>query len=309
MLARVFLALSLLATLIAPAAFASDDWYAFFDRNFTVRHYGKELFGNDIQVGVLAAAQARGTVIYMPGFADTIDNHEALLKGFRDQGLNVIAFDYPEHGKSTGAIRWWNLEGLARIIPTVLADARSAFDPALPVILAGWSTGATISVRIAQDWGYVLPRGTRLAGVVAYAPALPAQMVIEVKKSRVTDGEMKRGPQPEAVPVLGEFATSITLQSRVAAAKDIPAGVSALILVGGDADQYAQSEPAVRWVKRQGANVAGFRCVGAMHGFEFQPKFGREAQAAALDFAVAAARGDISAFQGREGAACPRILK
>lgn len=293
---------SLFVLILSTPSFAADGWYEFFDRNFTVSHEG-----TDVQVGVLTQPAARGTVVYMPGFADTIDNHEALLKGFRAQGLQVIAFDYPGHGKSGGKIAWWTLESLAGIIPTVLADQRAGFSPALPLILAGWSTGGTISIRIAQSWSHVLPRGTRLAGVVAYAPALPAHIVVKVDKAKVTDGYMKRGPQPASVPLLGKFAASITLQSRAAAGMDFPAGVNALILVAGDADHFAQSKPAVSWVKDQGQHVLGFQCVGSMHGFEFQPAFGGEAQAVATQFAAAAARGDISALRGRAGARCPRI--
>ena len=297
---RVLVSLFLL-TLSTPS-FATDGWYEFFDKNFTVTHSG-----TDVQVGVLTQPAPRGTVLYMPGFADTIDNHETLLKSFRAQGMQVIAFDYPGHGKSGGKIAWWTLESLAEIIPTVLADQRSGFDSSLPMILAGWSTGGTISIRIAQSWSHVIPSGTRLAGVIAYAPAVPAHIVVKVDKTKVTDGYMKRGPSPTSVPLVGKFAASITLQSRAAAGQSFPASMNALIIVAGDDDHFAQSRPAVSWVKDQGEQVLGFQCVGSMHGFEFQPAFGGEAQAVATQFAVAAARGDISALRGRAGVRCPRI--
>lgn len=300
---RVVFALSLLFSLLTPAAQAAEGWYSFFDRNFTVDHAGTA-----IQVGVLENRAARGTVIYMPGYADTIDNHETLLRAFRAQGLQVIAFDYPEHGQSGGSIRWWTLESLAGIIPSVLADQRSGFDSSLPVILAGWSTGATISMRIAQSWrAEALPEGTRLAGVIAYAPALPAKVVLKAPKDKITDGKMKRGPSPEDIPVIGKFATSITLQSRIAATMGFPEGVSALIVVGGQNDHFADSSAAVRWVRRQGEHVAGFQCLGSMHGFEFQPAFGAETQGLATRFAVSAIRGDISQVRESAGARCPQI--
>ncbi len=285
-------------------AFAGDEWYAFFDKAFTVNHAGTNL-----RVGILKTPNASGTVVYMPGFADTIDNHEALLKGFQAQGLQVIAFDYPEHGWSDGLIRWWALKDLAEIIPTVLADSQSEFNPALPVILAGWSTGGTIAIRIAQAWqGTALPAGVRLGGVVAFAPALPAKVVINVKPEYVTDGDMKRDPSPKKVPIMGQFATSITLQSRLAYAESVPANIPTLILFAGDRDNYAKSKGSKKWVKRQGAHVVGFECEGGMHGFEFEQAFSEEARQLATGFAGAAARDGASVFKA-QGKACPRVMK
>lgn len=295
--------LALLAALLSPTAEAADGWYRFFDSQFTV-----DQGGTKIQAGVLANRQARGTVIYLPGFADTIDNHEALLSAFRAQGLHVIAFDYPEHGRSTGGIRWWGLKELAEIIPTVLAHPSSGFQPRLPVVLAGWSTGGTIAIRVAQAWrDSALPAGTRLAGVVAFAPALPAKVVVTVNKSDLTSGSMRRGPQPGSVPVVGQFSASIMLQSKLAASSGMPSDVPALVVVAGERDSFASSSSAVAWVKRQERHVVGFQCTGAKHGLEFEAGHGATARGLAAAFAAASVRGDTAAMQGKNPSACPRI--
>ena len=245
--------------------------------------------GTEIKVGVLESrGTPRANLIYLHGFADTMDNHQSLLTALRGKNIRIIAFDYPGHGQSGGKIADWGLMDLAQILPDITANAAVDYDASLPVILAGWSTGATISIRIAQAWASkVLPAGTQIAGVIAFAPALPARVVINVNKSDLTSGSMKHDPNPNKVPISGQFATSITVVSRTTAGSNMPADIPALVLVADNADSFANSQGSVSWVTSQSgaAFITGFQCTGAKHGIEFEPGIGPDSRAIAVQFA------------------------
>lgn len=279
---------------------------ASYDEEFRVN-----VSGTEIQVATLGSPRAPATLVYLPGFSDTYDNHETLLRGFAAQGYHVIALDYPGHGQSGGNIRWWSLKSLAGLVPAVLADPRAQFRNGSPIVLAGWSTGGTIAIRTAQAWQtQVIPEGSTLAGIIAFTPALPARIVINVNADDLTDGSMKHGPQPNSVPVVGAFATSITVESKLAALESVPSGVPTLVLVAGtDEDRFAFSGSAVRWVKTSATNVRGFQCPGAKHGLEFEPSQGATATSLALRFSSALRAGDVSRVDTLSPKACPRIEK
>jgi alpha-beta hydrolase superfamily lysophospholipase len=293
----------MLKLLLAAFLFTSPShaWYEAFDQHFTAR-----IKGTDIAVATLGDPEAPRTLVYLHGFADTADNHAPLLHAFAAAGYHVITFDYPGHGLSGGEIRWWGLSDLADLVPEVLAEPRAHYAPGSPVVLAGWSTGATIALRVAQAWApEVIPEGAKLAGVIAFAPALPARVVIHVNASDLTSGDMKHAPRPVAVPVLGNFAASITLESRLASAEGVPADVPTLILAGGDSeDLFANTAGTLKWVRAAAPNVVGYQCAGAKHGIEFEPRSGGAAQALAVEFA-----GSLGKAFAAESELCGRIRK
>ena len=155
--------------------------------------------------------------------------------------------------------------------------------------------------------GFANPCST---GPIAFAPAMPARIVIHVNKDNLTSGEMKHDPKPNAVPVLGQFSGSITLQSKLAEMESIPATIPTLILVAGNReDEFAQSNSTTRFVRASAENVIGFQCDGARHGLEFEPLQGSSAKNLAARFAQALLVNDLSSVKALNPRFCPRIEK
>ena len=324
---KIFLALVILfSTTLAHA----EPWYDFFDSTKVITH---GIFSTPIQVGFFRAQGGeKANVVYLHGYADSMDNHKELLESFKASGLRVISFDYPSHGKSGGHISTWDLKEVAEIIPNILSNPLIQNDPdlkidhSLPLILAGWSTGGTMAIRIAQSWqSSVIPGDMNLAGVIAFAPGLPVNLLvgdaaIVVKKETLTRQPelMRHDPYPHTTFGSVTFAKSLVFQSVSAKARYMPKNLPTLILVGDNtADQYANSSSAVSWVKSHGPDysVYGYQCPSAYHALEFEPGgIGSTTIHLATQFAstIAQAGGNAAAsvqdkFGNLDNLICPKI--
>lgn len=276
--------LMILATVSVHAAWAAD----FFDQEFTLQGASH----TQILVGTyLPRPTDRATVIYLHGFADRFNNHEELLSQLHEDGHRVIAFDYPGHGGSTGAVWAWSAKSVAGLVKTILNSPQMrsgplAVDRHLPVILVGWSTGATLALRTAQAWGpLVIPEDMRLAGVVAIAPALMARpfvgdgisrLGVRVRPQDLTPdaSAIKYGPRPSTTLAAGRFVA--TLFGASISAKLNPAPEVPLMVLLADAahDHFSYPNMAAEWVRTARASqkpVYGFQCHGGHHGLEFEP--------------------------------------
>ena len=275
-----FIALIMTMT-ISFAAQAFD----FFDYEFPI-----DASGTKIMVGSYAARNSdRATVIYLHGYADTFNNHEELLSQLHDAGARVIAFDYPSHGQSEGGIWAWDIKDVAGIINTVLENPALnngvlTINRNLPVILVGWSTGATMAIRTAQSWkSTIIPRDMNLAGVVAFAPALPAKALvgdgisrwgIKVKAEDLTQNTraIKYAPKPESTLASGPFAISLATSSVMAKISSAPEIPTLVFAADHDKDFFALADSSANWVKHSRTTPTyGFQCKGARHGLEFEP--------------------------------------
>lgn len=306
--------------------------YRFFDSVHDVEH--KRLLATvKIKVGVLNARNPKANVIYLHGFADTMDNHETLLRKFRDSNLNVIAYDFPGHGSSEGHIWAWDLKEVAMIINTIMKDSNVHFDRGLPVILAGWSTGATMAIRIMQNesiskasWKTQVLPNAHVIGLILYAPSVPANMTVgdslifpSIDTLTRNKACIKNDPQPTTTLGAGEFVASLKFQSEMARSGfvNLPKDLPILTIVAGDDDMYTTSGNTVKFVKaqaKQGVEIVGFQCTDSYHAIDCEPSgIAEESTDLAVNFAKAIAADPVrrvqntSAFKSVTGIACPRV--
>ena len=275
-------AMALLAALLLSVSVQA---YDFFEHEFHI-----EAYGSKIMVGTYAhRAKDSATVIYLPGYADTFNNHEDLLSQLHDAGVRVISFDYPSHGQSDGGIWAWDIQDVASIIKAVLSSpslnsGELAINRKLPVILVGWSTGATMAIRTAQTWHpHVIPADLRLAGIVAFAPGLPVQLAVghgysrlgtKVKAEDLTRNAraIKYAPMPESTLASGPFALSLFTTSVAAKVMSAPAIPTLVFVADNDKDFFVNANSSATWVQNSPETPTfGFQCEGAYHGLEFEP--------------------------------------
>lgn len=265
------------------------------------------VLSTQINVGTFAPRESdMATVVYLHGFSDTMNNHEELLSQLHDGGMRVISFDYPSHGKSEGNIWFWSILDVARLIREILNHSQFragelSIDPKLPLILVGWSTGATIAVRTAQTWSdRVIPTDLKLAGIVGIGPGVPARALVGNGISRLgikvkvedltrTPRSVKYPPKPDTtVPGAGFFAGTLKAESEVAYWKGSTKIPTLMIIADNDKDYFAQAESSAYWVRTAGRSVPtfGFQCDGAYHGLEFEPDgIGEFTRLATIEFA------------------------
>jgi len=303
----------------------------FFDREFTleVTQTPVDLVTTRIRVGSFDARRSdRATVIYLHGFADTYDNHEAMLTSLHRAGMRVISYDYPGHGKSTGALWAWDIKRVAGIVREILnsrefTEGPNAVNRRLPVILAGWSTGATIAIRTAQSWGSdVVPEDMHLAGVIAIAPAMIASPIVGngwsrlgmwVKPEDLTRNPraIKYGPRPSTTVLeAGWFVLSLERASIAAKVGDHPQIPTLVLLADNDKDFFSFPGMAKGWIESAGAGnpVFGYQCPGGYHGLEFEPDgIGALTLRLSTEFAESVVRGTTESFRTRSYQACPAI--
>lgn len=212
---------------------------------------------------------AKADLLFLIGFADRADNHQPLFKQLSQGGVRVISFDYPEHGESQcGSLNDQTFRKLATMAKEI--EELTRVDKQRPFILAGWSTGGLLAVRIAQNrhWGE-----RKISGLTLLAPGLSVYNLIG-EWGFVTTRSLLSNPNP---PHLGEikpisplkfpkFSSFLLLNAQFARDQDFPKDLPTLVLVAGDeADVYAKS-PVVRdWAKSLNGPIYGFQCPDSKH--------------------------------------------
>ncbi len=296
-----------------------------------------EVLNTQINVGTYAPRRAdAATVIYLHGYGDTMNNHEELLSQLHGGGMRVLSFDYPSHGKSKGTIFFWSIDDVAEIVHELLNSpvfraGPLAVNRQLPVILVGWSTGATIAIRTAQSWGSrVIPEDMRLAGVIGFAPGLPARAFVgdgisrlgmKVKAEDLTrnPAAMKYPPNPDTTVLdSGRFAATLKVASEVAYWKGAPNVPMLMFVADHQKDFFADAKSSAHWVNSAGKQLPtfGFQCRGSFHGMEFEPDgIGELTRLLAIEFAQRLAQPDVEkarqeielGFRSRYSRACPQV--
>jgi len=120
-----------------------------------------------------ARGQAVGTLVFVHGFSAHIGNFRHLGRAFGDAGFATTLFDCRGHGRSDG--RRGHIKRFADFVADldlVLAGTRKA-NPALPLVLAGHSNGALISLGYLLEVSGAADLLTRPADVGALAIAAP----------------------------------------------------------------------------------------------------------------------------------------
>ena len=93
-----------------------------------------------------AVKQAKGTVLYLHGYLDHIGSHHKIIRDFLDQQFNVISFDLPGHGLSSGipaAID--HFDDYQQTLKWVLQSLQPLISS--PLHIMGHSTGAAIAMH------------------------------------------------------------------------------------------------------------------------------------------------------------------
>ncbi len=244
-----------------------------------------------------------GDIFYLHGFADTFSNHRALFHEWTDAGFRVLAFDYPGHGGTRTLnpkinINDFNFEGLMTLANQVERIKRQ--DANRPLLLAGWSTGGLLAVRMIQK-GNLAKLSRRPQGMILFAPGISVNAVVgrqsfryplgEVTFETLTHNEDTRGlaaPFPRSPGDAPLFASNLFYHSLASQGNAYPAQIPTLVFVAGDStDKYVPSSKVTRWVKGLPGQAVGVQCPNARHWLDNElPEYGgEEVRAAAKVFA------------------------
>jgi alpha-beta hydrolase superfamily lysophospholipase len=229
----------------------------------------------NLRIGVMdPSGEPRGDVLFLHGFADRFDNHLPLFETWRSAGLRVIAFDYPSHGETCGrGIDRYKINGVAELAAEVVK--RKSDGTKRPLLLAGWSTGGLIAVRMLEA-PQIAPLDRPVKGAFLLAPGVDVRVVVG-DKAMVTTETLTHDPNP---PHRGEitpksplntpiFASDLLLNAHLSGEDRFPTNVPTFVVTAGeDEDRYVDTNGVKDWIRArqgEGARVVGFGCDGARH--------------------------------------------
>lgn len=271
-------------------------------RTFSLNLTQDTVYKNEVRVGIQEPdGLVTGDVLYIHGFGDRLDNHAPLFAEWNRAGLRVIAFDLPSHGLTRGTnLNIFTFTALAKMAAQVEAATRE--DSARPLILAGWSTGGLLAIRIVQ--ADLASFSRPLAGMILFAPGVSVYSFVGQPSLRypigeVTNGTLTHDPAP---PHRGDanpkspgskivFAIDLKINSLISQYESYPKNLPTLVLRSeGDGDVYADSSVLKTWIARQnlnGANIQDVGFFGARHEIDNETdEFGgTQARRISADFA------------------------
>ncbi len=119
----------------------------------------------------LPANPARGAVLLLHGLTDSPYSMRALAELFAARGWYVVGLRLPGHGTAPAAltrVTWQDWAGATRL---AVKHLRAKTGPDVPLVIAGYSTGAALAVEyaLAALQGETLPR---VSGLVLLSPAI-----------------------------------------------------------------------------------------------------------------------------------------
>ncbi len=271
----------------------------------------------EIRIGVQnpSTSSIKGDILFLHGFADRLDNHAPLFEEFNRAGFRVVSFDLPGHGESRGNkndISRWSFTELTELAAFVEKSVvwNTGVKPRT-LILAGWSTGGLLAVRMAQGLSeQYLSR--EISGLILYAPGVAVRVPWQLGEKRpdylgglvgrVTTQSLTHHPNPPhngpikpLSPVVKlRFGLDLTWNSFLARFHDLPSFMPMLVFVGGEAeDVYADSKGLKIWTANQrarGKSVYTIKCEHGRHELdnEMEP-MGSIVRLASTNFAAAVA--------------------
>jgi pimeloyl-ACP methyl ester carboxylesterase len=221
----------------------------------------------NVRVGVQNTEGAPlGDILYFHGFADRLDNHQPLFDAWAQAGFRVISFDLPSHGKNSGSyndLNHFSFKDLAELGARVEQDTKPA--TSRPLILAGWSTGGLLVVRMLQEsWTFGLSRP--VAGAILFAPGVSVRKfpwTFGNGQGEVTEGTLTHNPNPPhfgpvhpTTPFWSHlvygFAPRLAKESLLSQSDVYPQDIPTLVFTGGDQeDRYAKAWVVRQWVRKQ----------------------------------------------------------
>jgi alpha-beta hydrolase superfamily lysophospholipase len=215
-------------------------------------------------------------LFYFHGFGDSFENHEELFEQFAEQGIRVISFDYPDHGRTLNSFKeslhFKKLEDVAKIGSTVYRTVQNKLEAApLPLFLSGWSTGGLISTRIVQAKGFA-DFDQKIEGLLLFAPGLNVKLCVGEKLCEVTNQTLtkkkslhQRNIKPNFPAKYLLFASSLLYQGHQAQKVSMPE-IPTLVIHSSQDDQYVKTNKNIIYFKsKAAAKVKNISCPNAYH--------------------------------------------
>lgn len=263
----------------------------------------------ELRVGeVRPRGEIVGDVLFFHGFSDRMDNHRPLFEEWTSRGFRVVSFEYPSHGETCGVgLGAYMYPSLARFAAQVERETREDADR--PLLLAGWSMGGLLAVRLLQG---LEPLSRPVSGAMLLTPGVAVQLFLD----RVREETLTRNPAPPHTgpiaptrPSTFPIAMNILHHAGRARREALPTAIPVLTVVGGDAeDVYADSPRVRRWVvdkRAEGARSSGLSCPGGYHEIDNEPDpMGSQVRHELGRFATSATRGEDYAPVAQQGAPC-----
>ena len=251
----------------------------------------------DLHYGVYAPeGETKGDILFLHGFGDNYENHGPLFKEWNQAGFRVISFDFPSHGKTTntflGDLNCMGFEDLNAMAVKVLGLTLEDSDR--PLLLAGWSTGGLLAVRMVQAFSASLEERSP-QGLILFAPGVSVKPCVGNAICQITNDTLthntalqKRAITPEFPAMKVKFAAKLLFNAMLSWDQPLPA-IPVLTFVAGEDDRYVQSNKIKEWVKKQNknTNVIGIQCPRSKHELDNEPAFygGEEVRSLSVAFA------------------------
>ena len=267
-----------------------------------------------LRIGVMEPrGEPKGDVLFLHGFSDRLDNHLPLFEGWRRAGLRVVAFDYPSHGETCGrGLDRYRIRGIAELASFV--EERTREDAARPLVVAGWSTGGLVTVRMLQAPSFGL--GRQIRGAFLLAPGVDVRVLVG-DKQMVTEETLTHDPDPpHRGPISPRsplqtplFSADLMINARLAREEAFPKNVPTFVVTGGEEeDVYADTKGVMAWVEArqdEGARVVGLGCDGGRHELDNEADpMGSDVRANGVAFASWVASGAEGSLPVRSTDAC-----
>ncbi len=284
--------LSLVFVALLSLVLAFDDFKVSYEHT----HGLKLRYGVKNAVGTPVA-----DLLYVHGFADRADNHMLWFRELAKQGIRVIAFDLPQHGENSGIgnkIDFFSFQRLSELVG--LVEKKTREDHSRPLLLAGWSTGGLLVVRMLQDSSMRKSLGRAVKGTILFAPGVSVHPLVGVA-GFVTPGTLTSNPNPLhggpispksplLTPAFAAFLVTNSLCSRNENLLPEAAKAPLLVYMGGASeDKYVVTDDVKDWVVKQSVrkyNINAIQCRHAKHELdnEIEP-IGEHVRTSAARFA------------------------
>ena len=221
-------------------------------------------------------------VIFFHGHADQVLNHAAFFADLQKNGVSIVGFDFPQHGKSKlGALDLWPFDSLLKLSFELIQ--RTARETPAPLALMGWSFGGLVLTRLLQDYG-TRPEAQeifkRTHHAIYLVPALTPQYMtggdglIRIETlTQNTDSEGRNPPSFLTALQTPFFAIRLIFESFKARLLPFPKGVSpSFVFSDAQEDRYVDVEALEAHLKQAvEASTPRLYCRYARHALSFEP--------------------------------------
>ena len=243
--------------------------------------------------------------LYLHGFGDRFSNHEKLFKTWAQAGVRTIAFDFPDHGETcsnalSSHLDFFTFEELSFIATQVMTKAGEK--PWRPLLLAGWSTGGLLAIRMAQATLGFHEFARHIHGLVLFAPAVRVPYLVG-ERGKVTNQTLTQDTElwardiepgsPLCKPV---FASRILDSACRSWKSSFPQHIRTLVLAASDDDKYINTGGLKQWVDAQrahkGSEITAVQYPQSMHEIDNEHDLfgGQQTRELARDFIEAVAK-------------------